>query len=116
MVSTTYPREPEPQELEYLISEIKDWSIANGLAVRPPPALIKSDLDPQGVLATTAPITLFPSPFPRICFDQAHGIQKAYNELYAAIASDEEFLEGIVHEYVPAICSSLCCFMSIFRI
>lgn len=101
MSSTTYLREPESHEIEYLVSEIKDWSIANGLAVRPPPALIKAEHDPQGVLATTTAVTLFPSPFPRVCFEQAQDIQKAYNELYASIASDEQFLQSIVEEYVP---------------
>jgi hypothetical protein len=96
-----YPPELSPSEAEHLLSTIKDWSIAHGLAVRPPPSIISTEADPHGVLATTAPVTLFPSPFPRICFEQAKSVQKAYNELYAAIAQDEQFLEDIVQEYVP---------------
>lgn len=85
-------------EAEYLLSIIKDWSIAHGLTVRLPPSVVPTETDPHGILATTAPVTLFPSPFPRVCFDQAKSIQKAYNNLYAAIAQDEDFLKDIVQE------------------
>jgi len=93
-----YPPNLTASESEQLVSTIKDWSIANGLAVRPPLALVKADADPHGVLATTAPVTLFPSPFPRECFEQAKSIQRSYNRLYAAIAQDQEFLGNIVQE------------------
>ena len=93
-----YPPELTAAESKQLLSTIKDWSIAHGLAVRPPPALLASEADPHGILATTAPVTLFPSPFPRVCFEQAKSIQKAYNQLYAAIAQDDEFLQSIVQE------------------
>ena len=85
-------------ETEQLLFTIKDWSIAHGLAVRPPPSLVSPGADPHGVLATTVPVTLFPSPFPRVCFEQAKSVQKAYNQLYASIAQDEEFLQHIVQE------------------
>ena len=93
-----YPPILTASESEQLLSTIKDWSIANGLAVRPPLSLVKIDSDPHGILATTAPVTLFPSPFPRLCFEQAKSIQKSYNKLYAAIAQDEKFLGSIVQE------------------
>ncbi len=97
-MSDSYPPQPVAEEVVYIASLIKDWSIANGLAVRPPPAFNLGDKDPHNVLATTAPVTLFPSPFPRVCFEQAQGVQKTYNELYVAIANDEEFLKDIVEE------------------
>ncbi|RDL40635.1 Glutathione synthetase [Venustampulla echinocandica] len=93
-----YPPELTAAESDQLLSSIKDWTIANGLAVRPLPSLVSAEADPHGILATTAPVTLFPSPFPRICFEQAKSIQRAYNQLYASIAQDEEFLQGIVEE------------------
>ncbi|KAK3375503.1 hypothetical protein B0H63DRAFT_513425 [Podospora didyma] len=82
-------------ERDRLAQVIKDWSIANGLAVRPPPAMTS---DPEGILATTAPVTIFPSPFPKSCFEEAKLIQKTYNELYARISQDEEFLGELVQE------------------
>lgn len=97
-MASPYPPDLSAEESEQLLVTIKDWSIAHGLAVRPPPTLISTEADPHGVLATTAPVTLFPSPFPRICFDQAKAVQKAYNILYASIAQDEAFLKDIVQE------------------
>ncbi|KAK4661443.1 Glutathione synthetase [Podospora pseudopauciseta] len=85
-------------ETERLSQTIKDWSIANGLAVRPPPALVGQNQDPKGILAINAPVTLFPSPFPKSCFEEAKAIQTNYNELYARISQDEEFLGRLVQE------------------
>lgn len=107
MAYEAYPPEPTSDEVSQLVSIIKDWSIAHGLAVRPPPAVVPESADPHGVLATTAPVTLFPSPFPQVCFEQAQGIQVAYNQLYASIAQDETFLKAIVEESVaPITCSA----------
>ncbi|KAK4157886.1 hypothetical protein C8A00DRAFT_11247 [Chaetomidium leptoderma] len=83
-------------ERDRLVQTIKDWTIANGLAVRPPPAIAGNDS--EGILAMSAPVTLFPSPFPKSCFAEAEAIQTKYNELYARISQDEEFLSGLVQE------------------
>jgi len=90
-----YPPDVTPAESLQLVSTIKDWSIAHGLAVRPPGSLVAADADPYGILATAPPVTLFPSPFPRICFEQAKSVQKSYNRLYASISQDENFLTNI---------------------
>lgn len=93
-----YPPQIDDAQAEYLLSSLKDWSIAHGLAVRPSPAFVAEETDPSGVLANTAPVTLFPSPFPTACFEEARDIQESYNTLYAAIAQDEEWLKEIVEE------------------
>ena len=93
-----YPPELSPEQEKYLLSNLNEWSMANGLAVRPSSAFVSQEIDPSGVLAVTAPVTLFPSLFPRACFEEARFIQKAYNELYAAIARDEEWLGEIIQE------------------
>lgn len=95
-----YPPNVDADERERLIEAIKDWSIANGLAVRPPPSIVTAEADPHGILAINAPVTLFPSPFPRVCFEQAQSVQKAYNQLYSKISQDEAFLSHVVEEYV----------------
>lgn len=95
---TDYPPELSAEEQSYIFTELKDWSIAHGLAVRPAPSFVQQSQDPSGVLATTAPVTVFPSLFPRTCFEEGLSIQKAYNELYSAIARDEQWLQGIVEE------------------
>lgn len=98
LTSGAYPPTLKDEEHDNLVETIKDWSIANGLAIRPPPTVISAEADPNGIAAVNAPVTLFPSPFPRRCFDQGKAVQKAYNELYAAVSRDEEFLAQIVKE------------------
>lgn len=93
-----YPPELSQEEEHYLLSNLKDWSIAHGLAVRPAPSFIQPSQDPSGVLATTAPVTVFPSLFPGSCFKEGLAIQNAYNKLYSAIARDEAWLQSIVEE------------------
>lgn len=93
-----YPPHLSEEQKEYLLTNVRDWSIARGLAVRPAPAYVPAEQDPSGALATTAPVTLFPSPFPRTCFEQARSVAEAYNELYSAIASDEDWLKDIVEQ------------------
>ncbi|KAJ4988721.1 glutathione synthetase [Stagonosporopsis vannaccii] len=95
-----YPPELSTEEQNFIFGELKDWSIAHGLTVRPAPSFVQQSQDPSGVLATTAPVTVFPSLFPRKCFEDGLSIQKAYNELYSAIARDEQWLQGIVEELV----------------
>lgn len=102
MAATIYPDYPpilDSEQLDYLLSNIKDWSILNGLAVRPSSSFVSEELDPSRSLAVTAPVTLFPSLFPRACFEEARAIQTAYNELYACIANNEEWLGEVVKEY-----------------
>jgi hypothetical protein len=93
-----YPPTLTTPEKEYLLSNLKDWSIAHGLAVRPIESFVSKETDPAGALATTAPVTLFPSLFPRTCFEQAKAVSKAYNELYSAISVDEAWLGEICNE------------------
>jgi len=111
MSPTIYPAYPPsltPEQEEYIVTFTKDWSIAHGLAVRPNPTALgdaatkSSDNALLGngalSLATTAPVTLFPSLFPMQCFHEALILQKAYNEVYSAIARDEKWLAEMVEE------------------
>lgn len=98
MAAAPYPPQVSAGEQQRLAQVAKDWAAAHGLSVRPPPAVVSADADPANILTTAAPVTLFPSPFPRVCFDQAVSVQKAYNELYAAISQDEPFLAQTVAE------------------
>jgi hypothetical protein len=93
-----YPPELFDAQRQNLLSTLKDWSIAHGLAVRPAPSFVPSNLDPGLSLATTAPVTLFPSLFPKGCFEESLSIQTTYNKLYSAIASDEKWLKPIIEE------------------
>ena len=93
-----YPPELSAAQQDYLLSNIKILSLLNGLAVRPSPAFVSNEVDPSESLAVTAPITLFPSLFPKTCFEEAKAIQKAYNALYSSISKDEAWLKIIVEE------------------
>lgn len=95
-VYSSYPPDLLAAQQKFLVTAVKDWAIQNGLAVRPSPAIVPSGVDSNGVLATNAPVTLFPSPFPRTCFQEATALQSIYNELYAAITCDTEWLGNIV--------------------
>ena len=96
----SWPPALSPEHAQFLQTEINDWAAAHGLAVRPRP---EWGLDENIAKAscTTAPVTLFPSLFPRRQYEQARGIQKSYNELYARIAGVVDWLGGVVKEYVP---------------
>ncbi|KAG4260497.1 glutathione synthetase [Fusarium proliferatum] len=93
-----YPPNLKTEEKDALIETVKDWSIGNGLAVRPPPTVIAAEADPKSITAINVPVTLFPSPFPKQCFAQGKAVQKIYNELYASVSRDEEFLAQVVKE------------------
>lgn len=91
-----YPPSISREQEEYILNTIKDWSIQHGLTVRPSSSFVPGRIDDSGVLATTAPVTLFPSPFPGTCFRQGQLLQTTFNELYAAISNDQGWIEGII--------------------
>ncbi|KKA28691.1 hypothetical protein TD95_003431, partial [Thielaviopsis punctulata] len=93
-----YPPALSAAEEENIVTIVKDWTISNGLCIRPPPSVFPLANDPNQILGCHVPVTLFPSRFPRECFEQARGVQKAYNELYINISRDEKFLSEIVKE------------------
>lgn len=97
-IYTDYPPVLSPVQQEYLVTTTKDWAIQNGLAVRPAPNALPEGADPNRVLATNAPVTLFPSPFPRTCFEEAQALQTVYNKLYAVITCNEEWLGKVMEE------------------
>lgn len=100
LIHPDYPPQLTNEQRDFLLSNIKDWSILNGLAVRPSPAFVPAEINQSGSVAVTAPVTLFPSLFPRSCFNEARAIQSSYNELYAAIARDRNWLKAIVEELI----------------
>lgn len=92
----SYPPRLTGEQKAHLVSTCEEWALTQGLATRPAGSFTKSDHG--GDLATTAPITLFPSLFPSSCFEEALLIQRAYNETYANIAKDEQWLGAVVAE------------------
>jgi glutathione synthase len=97
-IYSTYPPKLSEAQEQFLVSTIKDWTIQHGLTVRPAATFVSQEAVSKGVLATNAPVTLFPSPFPKACFEEARAVQKVYNELYARITSDEKWLGEVIEE------------------
>ncbi|KAG6039442.1 hypothetical protein E4U41_002622 [Claviceps citrina] len=96
--SRPFPPHLTGVEQETLAHSIKDWASGHGLVVRPPPAVIAAEADPNCIAAVPAPVTLFPSGVARHAFRKGLAAQKAYNELYAAVSRDEAFLADIVKQ------------------
>ncbi|KAJ1971287.1 Glutathione synthetase [Dimargaris xerosporica] len=72
-----------------------DWALAHGLVMKPaavPTSAPSTDVVNQGGHAQHAPFALFPTPFPKACFDQAVGLQPALNCLFDRISRDYDFL------------------------
>ncbi|KAK6538954.1 hypothetical protein TWF694_010504 [Orbilia ellipsospora] len=94
MATPTYPPGLTADQLSYLITSFTDYSLAHGLIVRPAPSLVAQN--PNNAIATTAPVTLWPSPFPTSLFTEARAIQTACNLLYACVAHDETWLGDLI--------------------
>ncbi|KAK6351172.1 hypothetical protein TWF718_004342 [Orbilia javanica] len=86
----SYPPNLTAEQLSYLITSFTDYSLSHGLIVRPAPTFIPTN--PSNSLATPAPVTLWPSPFPRVHFEEARSLQTFCNLLYARVASDQSWL------------------------
>ncbi|KAL4807785.1 hypothetical protein BDV18DRAFT_136047 [Aspergillus unguis] len=99
-VYADYPPTLNPAQQDFLVKTVKDWATQNGLMVRPAPSFVSEEINPHGVLATNAPVTLFPSPFPRTCFEEAKALQTVYNQLYAAITCNEQWIGKIMEDLI----------------
>lgn len=64
------------------MEKLLQWSLANGLVMYPPGFATHS--------ASNAPITLFPTPFPKDLFLRAIDVQKSFNSLYANVVSHQK--------------------------
>lgn len=92
-----YPPALTEVQYSHLVTEIQNRALLNGLAVK----RLAGTTSPHSgntEMVTTAPITFFPSLFSRQNFDEAKAIQCAYNELYATISQDENWIAAVVAE------------------
>lgn len=71
-----------PENEKELVEKLSHWALANGLVMYPPQWQLHS--------ASNAPITMFPTPFPRDLFENAMKVQTVFNELYANVVSHEK--------------------------
>lgn len=82
------------ERMNELVHQITQFGLANGLIMYPPAPYLES----QPVLA---PVTLFPTPFPRGQFEKSLQIQKIYNKLYANIVSEQKWLKDVITQLSP---------------
>lgn len=73
-----------------LVENLEQWALANSLVIYP--------LKFKTYQPVVAPTTLFPTPFPKIAFQDSIDVQLSFNELYVKVASDKEWLTNILNE------------------
>jgi hypothetical protein len=79
-----WPPQLPPDKLAQLQAVAIDWCSANGLVV-----------SKEYPLSVHAPFALFPSPFPKACYEAAVTIQPIFNYLMDKIARDDAFLTQV---------------------
>ncbi|RIB03504.1 glutathione synthase [Gigaspora rosea] len=82
--------EISPTNLSILKEQAIDWALSHGLVIR-----TNSNLSSTTV---HAPISLFPSPFPKKEFEFALGLQPIFNLLFHKLSRDHEFIEKVIGE------------------
>lgn len=93
----SWPPTLQPDQLEHLTLLATTYALSHSLLYLPPHSP-ESPPPPTPTSAIHAPFSLFPTPIPRVQFDLAKRLQKAYNVLYARVAIDEEFLDEVMGE------------------
>ncbi|KAG8863427.1 hypothetical protein FRC20_010747 [Serendipita sp. 405] len=90
-----WPPNLSDDELAELKLQGATYALSHGFCYLP--VVVNGQIPPSiPAAAIHAPFALFPTPFPRILFNHAKSLQQVYNVLYARVASDEEFLDGIL--------------------
>ena len=93
MVPTSLPSWPPSltsDQHDHLLVLSTTYALSHGFTLLPP----SSSTPPTHTFP--APLSLFPTPFPRDLFNLAKEIQPLYNALYARIALDWEFLDKVM--------------------
>lgn len=85
-----YPPEVSSDREQFINNTIIDWSLGHGLA------LLTGENN--GTTAVHAPVTVYPSPFPKSGMANALTVQKTFNELYSRVANDTEWLRKSLTE------------------
>ena len=93
-VISSPPRLSE-EHWSFLVENVRDWQYQHGSLLKYPPRSGNIGSRPIGA-------TLFPSNFPKRCYEEAWALQPIFNKLYAAITEDEEWL----HEALSALIES----------
>ena len=83
------------EQRQSLIDNVKDWQITHGSLLK----LVRTD-EEHTILSQPIGISLYPSLFPEKHFNHARSLQTLYNELYARVAQDEEWLFQVLKPFM----------------
>jgi glutathione synthase len=93
---SSWPPQLTPEQLEALTLAATTYALSHGLLYLPPSDSLSNTQPRIPTTAIHAPISLFPSPFPRAQFEAARRLQSVYNVLYARVAMDTQFLDTVM--------------------
>ncbi|EOQ99321.1 Glutathione synthetase [Wallemia ichthyophaga EXF-994] len=94
-----FPPKIEQEYQKELIDNVRGFCLGNGLVLLPP--VMEGEDKVRSNTCIQAPVSLFPTPFPKKLFNQANSVGLTFNELYANIARDVEFIDEILSEISP---------------
>ena len=91
-------RKQDELQANFAVDQLKDWALLNGLVMRPSTEAIPKSEQSDNSIAMVAPLTVYPTLLDRELYDRALELSEPYNELYANISMDEEWLGQLVEE------------------
>lgn len=91
MTFKDFPELSETSQAE-LVEKLLQWALANGLVMYPPNYEVHS--------TNNAPVTLYPTPFPKDMFERAVNVQQGFNKLYVSVVANQknwliDLIEGL---------------------
>lgn len=91
-----YPPEISDEHAFSLLFQIQDWQLNHSLLLK----LLQTQCE-HNVLSSPISVAVFPTPFPKANFEHALSLQTVYNELYCALAEDEEWIYASIKDILP---------------
>lgn len=77
------------QNRDLLVEALLQWSLGNGLTMYPP------GYESLHAVAN-APVTLFPTPMPKLAFNAAIAVQQPFNQVYANVVLKKQWLVDVI--------------------
>jgi len=102
-----WPPNLNEDRIAYLTRKATTWALAHSFVLVPPHP-VDEDIDPRDrpsnlppIRAQPAPLSLFPTPFPRRLYQQANSLQNMLNALYLRVTLDWTFMDRIMEKVAP---------------
>jgi len=102
-----WPPNLNEDRIAYLTRKATTWALAHSFVLVPAHP-VDEDVDPRDrpsnlppIRAQPAPLSLFPTPFPRRLYQQANSLQNMLNALYLRVTLDWTFMDRIMEKVAP---------------